>query len=206
MVEFLFFIMGAGWIVAYLLIIRRNFLDRACGIPFVALGANLVWEWLHVTMFPLAGSPFYYNLLWGILDAIIIFQCILYTPKGERLRKASLLSFLMVVFACILIAGENYSIEVLGSALGQNLMMSVLFVWVLLQKKSVAGQSFYIAICKAVGTWAVIVILLNDPYIIQNAAISMSVASIGIIVFDVLYMVLIWRQLVQEKINPLKRL
>jgi hypothetical protein len=37
---------GTFWALAYVLIIRRGFLDETYGMPFVALCANVSWEFI----------------------------------------------------------------------------------------------------------------------------------------------------------------
>lgn len=37
---------GAFWTLTYVLMIRRGFVDRTYGMPLVALGANVSWEFI----------------------------------------------------------------------------------------------------------------------------------------------------------------
>ena len=75
------------WSLAYILIIRRNYLDKTCGMPLLALAANVSWEFLHATFNPLTGQALVTDAIWRLLDFATIWQCPPYTPINARLRR-----------------------------------------------------------------------------------------------------------------------
>ena len=194
------------WSLAYILIIRRNYLDKTCGMPFLALAANVSWEFLHATFFPFTGIAIVTDSLWLLLDLVIVWQYLLYTPANARIQKGLLLAAAIAVFLPLVAVARPYPDQsFIVEVFGQNLMMSVLFVWVLLQKKSSSGQSLYIALSKAVGT-DILILAGWDLLTLHSSSVLTIIILCGIMVFDPLYILLIYRQLLKEKVNPLLRL
>src|SRR5258707_14036928 len=68
---------GICWLVAYILILRRAWLDRTPGIPFVALCANFSWELTFAFVLPDPWPPQrLLNILWFSLDVVLLAQFI----------------------------------------------------------------------------------------------------------------------------------
>ncbi len=72
---------GAFWALAYLLIIRRGFLDETYGMPLVALCANVSWEFIFSFVHPHGPVQRPVNIVWFLLDLIILFQLLKYGPR-----------------------------------------------------------------------------------------------------------------------------
>ena len=98
------------------------------------------------------------------------------------------------------------------SAFGMNLIMSVLYIEMALKRRSSAGQSLYVALCKLLGTVFADLAFLVAPYPTPGhpgtpapGELLWPLLYVSILVFDSIYAVLVWRQLRKEGINPLKR-
>ncbi len=84
---------------------------------------------------------------------------------------------------------------------GLNVIMSVLFVVLFYRRDNLEGQSFYIALNKWLGSLAAYGFMLADG--IQTPVVNVLYAIVFI--FDVAYMVLVYRQCRSLGINPWRR-
>jgi hypothetical protein len=149
---------GVLWTLAYLLIIRRGFLDRTYGMPLVALCANLSWEFIYSFVYPHDLPQWAVNVVWLSFDLVILLQLLLYGPREfadlpRRLFYAAFALALATAFGAVLaVTLEFGDFDGAFSAFGQNLMMSILFVTMLYSRGSLRGQSVSIAALKMGGT------------------------------------------------------
>jgi hypothetical protein len=205
------FKLGSGlcWTLAYILIIRRGFIDKTYGMPIVALCANISWECIFSFIHPHETPQLQVNMVWFLFDFFILYQVLL---RGDNLfyKQVSRVLFLsvfpvvlvMTFCAVLFISYEFNDFQGRYAAFGQNLMMSVLFVTLLVNRESSAGQSFYIALFKMVGTiLPSVLFFLKYP-----SSWLLNYLYIGIFIFDATYAVLIYRRLTIEGVNPWKRL
>ena len=205
---------GAFWVATYLLIIRRGWLDRTFGMPLVALCANLSWEFIFAFVFPQRAPQVYVNAAWFAFDLLILLELLRFGaaefPHLPRRGFYGLFALALVVsFGAVLFVTIEFDDYRDGaySAFGQNLMMSALFVDMLLRRRSVRGQSLYIALCKLIGTGLV---SFAGWFIFRPLSASSSVLLpylyVAIAALDALYVVLLYRQCRREGINPWQRL
>lgn len=201
-------IAGLFWSAAYILIIRRGFKDKTFGMPMAALCANISWEAIFVFFIPHDPPQFYVNIAWFSLDTVIIMQFLKYGkkefPSLARWQFYGVFA-LGILIAVPMILTINYEMEDetgAYAAFGQNLMMSVLFVMLLMNRKGIAGQSFYIAIFKLIGTGlASLAYYLYKP-IVQDSVL-LQFLFIAILVFDLIYTIGIYKKCKNYE-NPLK--
>jgi hypothetical protein len=199
---------GLLWSVTYLLIIKRGFQDRACGMPLGALALNISWEFLFAFVFPPDATQHAINIAWFALDAVIVAQFLVF--EGRRrprdipagLFYAGFLAVLVTAYLTILLATrefDNYSGYY--TAFGQNLLMSVLFIRMLLDRPDLAGQSLYIGLAKMLGTLcASVLVFVYAP----ESTLTVFFAA-AILFFDLAYIGLyLWKSR-RLKINPLSR-
>ncbi len=149
---------GVLWTLTYVMIIRQSFRDRTYGMPLAALCANLAWElifsvvYLSVSLLQ-AGI----NMVWLLLDLVILFQVLRYGPRERGLPPwaffAGMALGLATAFAAVmLISLEFHDWTGAYAAFSQNLMMSILFVAMLFRRDSLRGQGLGIAVSKLAGT------------------------------------------------------
>ena len=94
---------GAFWVVAYVLIIRRGFIDETHGMPFVALCGNLGWEFVFAFVYPLE-KPFHHIVrVWLALDLVILSQLLMF-GRGSVMPGGTATAFVSFVAACIVLA------------------------------------------------------------------------------------------------------
>ena len=153
------------WVVAYILIIRKGMRDRAYGVPLVAIALNFTWEIYYTLIHPVPGAAFrVIGALWLLLDVLIVYQLLRFGREEQRpqIRRA----FYPIVIGTMVLAftGHVYFhdwISRLGvftdegsgtSGILINVVMSVLFVFMALDRPNSRGLSYGAAWSKFIGT------------------------------------------------------
>ena len=177
-------------------------------MPFLALAFNIAWEFIYAFLI-YQGSPLQraVNTVWFLLDVAILYTYFRYGrqefPRAyERYFVAWSAMTLIVVFAVVYFAGREFA-GVRGgtyTAFAQNLMMSILFIGMLAQRNSVQGQSMIIAVFKWLGTLAPTVLVW-----LATGSLLLLVLGLGCFLYDVLYIVLLYRKFVELRLDPLSR-
>src|SRR5262245_10844788 len=190
---------GVFWTLTYLLIIHRDFQDRTHGMPLVALCANLPWEFIFAFLYPHEPVQRSVNIVWFTFDLVILMQLLWYGPhEFADLPKpvfdlvfglALLTSFSLVLVIC----AEFNDWTGAYAAFGQNLLMSVLFITMLYRRRSLRGQSIWIALCKLIGTAlaSLAFYLYSDRF---RGSVLLNFLYVSILVYDLIYVGLVWRQ------------
>lgn len=191
---------GVCWTLTYLLIIRRGIIDLTYGMPAAALLANLAWETIYSFVYPHSMPQLAVDRIWFAFDLLILLQYLRFGPPVPRIKLAGsfylqfLLGFTVTFMVILLLGRELKDANGAYAAFGQNLMMSALFVTMLNQRKSIAGQSIYIAIFKMLGT-----LLASVAFYTQTKTYSHSLLLqflfVAIFIYDVVYIFMLARQL-----------
>jgi hypothetical protein len=217
------------WTLAYALIVRRGWKDRTFGMPLVALAANLSWEVIFlVETIRLDGADARLALIlpWTLLDVAIFAQCFRFgaddfaDPWVRRWFRPLLLA--IIVFTALVLRSIIHEFhDAIGwyAAFGQNMLMSILFVAMLLRRDDVRGQSLYIALSKLLGTWFAFVLALFWspptlhehwktllPLAYQPIAPLLVTLYAGTLAFDLLYVALLLRACRARGVDPWRRL
>jgi len=200
---------GLFWSATYILIIRRGFKDKTFGMPMAALCANISWEIIFAFFIPHNAPQIYVNYIWFSLDVIIVIQFLKYGkkefPNIPRWQFFAVFA-LGISMSIPMILAINYEFEdEIGAyaAFGQNLVMSILFVTMLINRAGIGGQSFYIALFKMIGTGIISLAFYQYKSIAQDS-ILLQLLFVSIFVFDLIYTVGIYRKCKHSEI-PLKR-
>ena len=190
---------GLFWSATYLLIIRRGFKDKTFGMPMAALCANISWEAIFAFVTPHGTPQLYVNYIWFGLDAIIVMQFLKYGKKefpnisGGQFYAVFALGLSVAVPMILAINYEMDDSVGAYAAFGQNLMMSVLFVTMIINRKGIEGQSFYIALFKMIGTGLSSLAFYQFRPVIQDSVL-LPLLFVSIFVFDLIYTVAIYRK------------
>jgi hypothetical protein len=196
---------GIFWSITYILIIRQGYKDKTYSMPLAALCANISWEAIFSFIHPHSPPQLYINYAWFILDVFIVFQFLKF-GKSEfpnfsiKQFIASFVFALVLAFCSILfITYEFDDWRGAYAAFGQNLMMSILFISMLLNRNSLRGQSIYIAIFKMLGTGvSSLAFYLYQP--ISQGSLLMPFLYISIFVCDIVYLSLIYQKYREHKL------
>lgn len=164
LINALIIISGICWSIVYVESIRVGFKQKTYAMPLFALGLNIVWEGLYaftdIFIRQSIGAQAIANTCWFFLDCVIVYTYFKFGKnecKTETERKWfvswSVLAFatciaLQVLFYCWFgsVEGEKYA------AYLQNIVMSLMYLSMLKERKSDKGQSMTIAVCKCIGT------------------------------------------------------
>ena len=197
---------GVFWTAVYVLIIRLGFRDKTYGMPIAALCANISWEFIFSFLYPHAPPQNFINIIWFGFDLVIVFQMLRFGKFEFALPSlfypAFILGLLVSFGAVLAITVEFNDWDGRYAAFGQNLMMSVLFVAMLLKRQEVRGQSIYIALFKMLGTLLPsILFFLRFP----NSPL-LNFLYMSIFVFDLIYAVLLYAKHRELGINPWRRI
>jgi hypothetical protein len=201
--DVLMVVSGACWVLTYVLIIQRGFLDRTYGMPLVALCANVSWEFIFSFVHPHGSVQRPINIAWFCLDLIIVFQLMKYGPREFADLPKSVFYVMVALtmatsFCTILfITHEFDDWDGAYSAFGQNLLMSVLFIAMLYRRKSLRGQSISIALSKMFGTaLASSAFYLYSP--VSEGSVLLPFLYVAILVYDLIYVAMAWVQRAAE--------
>ena len=210
-------ICGICWSITYILIIIKSFKDKTYGIPYVAFCLNFAWEFTFIAIHKPSDYPIakYVFIPWIILDLIVFYIFIKYGYKEfnkkygykefNKKYKVSRLPYILftlfsivcsiiIIYYFALDFSPLYNNDVIQAggliANCQNLIMSVLFVHMLLDRNSLRGQSIYIGIFNWVGTLSIAILKFKGilPFISGELFVILLIQ-----VFDILYIYLIFR-------------
>lgn len=199
---------GVCWALAYVLIIYRGFKDQTFGMPIVACCANISWEFIYAFVHPYP-PPRYYLYIWFGLDLLILYQVFYYGPKEMAhlfsKRWFYLLLPLGICFSYGLIYGLSLELKTwdgMDAAFRQNLMMSILFLFMFFERQDLRGQSLWIAGSKMMGTVlpALLHFARNPDILILN------LLYLGVFLFDTLYILVLYQKYRILGIKPWARL
>jgi hypothetical protein len=200
---------GLCWTLSYLFIIKRGFQDKALGMPLVALCANISWEFIFSFIYPHAAPQYYVNVVWFFFDCIILFQALKFGKfdfnnnlPAKLFYPTFALTLVMSFCAVLFISREFKDTDGKYAAFGQNLMMSVMFVSMLLRRNGVEGQSIYIALFKMIGTLLPSILFL----LLFPSSLLLDFLYVSIFIFDLIYFLLLYRKCLAERINPWARI
>jgi hypothetical protein len=200
---------GIFWTLVYLLIIKHGFQDHTCGMPLPALAGNLAWEFTFSCLLPPKAPAIYINVVWLALDLVILVQLLRFGKNalknilpGNWFYLALLLALVTAFGAVLTVTFEFQDWDGIYSVFGINLMMSILFVVMLLQRKDIAGQSMYIAIFKMIGTLLPSILF----FALYPGSPLLNFLYVMILIFDWLYIFLLYAKHREVGVNPWTRL
>lgn len=208
------------WVLAYMLIIYRGLKDKSYGMPLVPLALNLGVEFV----FSFCDR---FNLLfsytWFFLDLGIVYTYFKYGyssfNKFYHLEKKqwyiiSILALLAGIlinyfghqfFAHILNEMADTDISIFFSVL-TCVFMSICRLAMFFQRGNSEGQSFIIACTIMIGNFLCFfqIVCTSELYIWNNSLMRLILSII--VITDFYCAILLYKQLIKEKINPLTRL
>ena len=200
---------GLFWSATYILIIRRGFKDKTFGMPIAALCANISWEMIFTFVLPHDAPQIYINYIWFSLDVVIVIQFLKYGkkefPSIPKWQIFAIFALGVSIAAPLILGISNELGDSVGAyaAFGQNLMMSILFVTMLINRQGIGGQSVYIALFKMIGTGLSSTAFFLYRPIAQDSTL-LQFLFVAIFVFDLIYTIGIYRKCKNNKIS-LKR-
>jgi len=216
---------GLFWTATYIMIIRRGFKDKSYGMPIAALALNISWEFIYSFITPAPAPQRYINIIWFLFDVAIVYQVFKYWKEdyGSLFSEKTFYAFYGLIIATaffwvlfiqydalLVMKPKPYPLGMgrAYSAFGMNLIMSILFVFFILRRNSVSGQTIYIAMTKWIGT-----IFADIPFILYPQLPGTPGAGellfpyfyVTIFIFDLIYIILVYKKTKEQGENPWKR-
>lgn len=199
MTIFLTLLSGIGWILVYEECIRIGIKQKTYAMPLFALGLNFAWEFLYSFVDivyeahgPLEGMTLIQavvNVFWCCLDVVILYTYFKNAKKEwPDFIKKYFIPWTILVLVCsfslqlVFIEEYGFTMAAQYSAFLQNLLMSVLFIKLYVQRKGDYGQSILLAVAKWIGTLAPTILMGVITY---NAVVL--VCGIFCTIFDLIY-------------------
>ncbi|MBN2043780.1 MAG: hypothetical protein JW757_02070 [Anaerolineales bacterium] len=156
---------GLAWTIVYIDGIRIGIKDKSFAMPLWPLGLNLAWELLYFLIgVQHAGftTQVIINLVWFLFDLGLVYTYFRYGrkyfPKNINPVWFTLWGILVVAVGFIVQYAFILEFETIMAgtyaAYLQNLLMSVLFIHMLVQRGSREGQTMLIAVSKLIGSLA----------------------------------------------------
>jgi hypothetical protein len=156
---------GICWTVVYLELIRKGFKEKTYGMPIFALALNVTWVGLYTLKdltAPTIDVQGWVNLVWLLFDIAIVTTYFRFGRKEFGTfghLQNHFIPWSILIFVMSFVLQYSFLVEFGDdapkySAFLQNLIMSVLFICMLVARKSTLGQNQVIAVCKWLGTAA----------------------------------------------------
>jgi hypothetical protein len=204
MFDALFVAGGALWFLTYGLLIRVQARDRTFGMPLVAVGVNLAWEFTYAAIHPYPHGLQPVIVVWVLLDLVIVYQTLRYAPAAfPDLPWAAVYGTLALSAAIglplVLTIGDAF-----GDAWGvhaaylDNLMFSALYLAMLHGRRSTRGQSLGIAVTKLAGTGLISLAFAFFPPMFAGSPLLLTL-FLACLLLDMAYLVAYCRMRATER-------
>ncbi len=215
----MFGLSGLCWCITYIVIFYRGFKDKAVGMPLLALSLNIGWEFIMSFVYTSQTSaPFrFVCICWVAIDIVLLIQEFMYGKEDMKYFFPNITSGWHKIIVIIAVIGgyyftyyaipawNNYQTGMFAAAL-MNVSMSYLFVTMLINRGSIKGQSFYIALFKLLGTdlfGGVTFGFIVRKGSLMNTNPSPLIAYLDVVclVFDLMYLIMLINQYHKEGLS-----
>ncbi|MBG0566548.1 transmembrane-type terpene cyclase [Actinoplanes aureus] len=192
------------WALAYALEIHRASVDKYVGIPVVVVAINFGWEFVHSVVIDQEPAQRPANLLWFLVDIVIVIQVVKYGNKDfPRLGRTLFLRLFfglvaVAAFQTFLMAYEFRDILGMYSGCALNVGISAAFIVTLVKRRCSAGLSLHAAISKMIGSQLAglnVLILFPDRYLVLSWFVMM-------LILDLVYIRMLYRQIRKDGYSP----
>jgi hypothetical protein len=155
-------VMYGAWTLAYLYIIISCFKQKSYGVPMITLCFNVIWEFCF--SFNVMGSNLFWffvwgNRLWFVFDVVIALQFFLYGRAQQVIPVLQRHFYLLAVATLLACSVGLYTfsfyfndIQGAASSMTMNLVMSILYIFMLFNRPDCRGLSYPAAWLKMIGT------------------------------------------------------
>jgi hypothetical protein len=203
-----FGLVGLATLVYYVLGIRRGFRERRTTIPVLVVVTNVSWEFVFSVVHPLAGPMRAVVLLWLPLNLVLAYQAVRYGRRDfAGLSRAAFAGMVLGWLAfslsfMMLLTREFGDTDATYSQVFVALFMEAMFVVLLRQRRSTAGQTMYFAVLKTIVDLAGGIALISrypDRWLLYQFVAAE-------LVFDAVYFVALRRTFLAEGRRPWRKI
>ena len=217
----LLYLGGLFWIITYILSIRTGFNEMTYAIPMMAFVLNFSWEATYGFLITQHQPPvqLIINKIWSGIDLIIIFTYLRYGKKYFPSQFSALFypNFILALIIAFIFQYTSYYYFYVENVIPypsgtvaylMNLLMSILFIMMLQQRKSTEGQSIYIAAAKLLGTLLTSLSLIcnPEPGHWMRAGFVIYFLAVATFIYDLIYLLLLFWQFKLEGKNPWRKI
>ncbi len=194
-----------GWTIAYVVIIRRSLIDRACGMPLIPLCTNVSWEFIFGFVHPDKPPANLVYIAWFVFDLGILYAYLRHGreewPRMLPVRwiLPASAGILALCFAGVLAVTYQFN-DWTGSftGWGGNVLIYAMFIAMLLRRGGTRGQSMWIILPSLVGTIGLIPFEMR----ISPQSTLLNFFYVAIVLTGSLYALLLYRAFRAEGKNP----
>jgi uncharacterized membrane protein len=206
------------WVVSYGLIMRKAWIDKAYGYPWIYTCAGFSYEFIQGFVVEPSGEGVIVPLqvavmrLWFLVDIGLLAQLLVYGPRCQRTEIGRRFFYPATILALLLVGltelqmldwFDDRSGHVVGYGVG--VLGAFAFVWLACRRPDGAGLSWPAAWTKLVGT-----LLISIPHVVYYPGIApgRSYVPMWVMYFlftagDVWYLAILWRR--RRRATPLPR-
>jgi hypothetical protein len=193
------------WFVAYVLVVKDAFQQRTYGIPFLAICLNVTWEfmasfvWTHPVEIPVLA---WLDRAGFFVDLVIVYTLLRFGRDEQVIPQIKRFYYAIFAGTITLAAIGQWTFtrtyyDPLGNidAFMINLVMSVLFIFMLFARPELRGLSLPVAWAKGVGTACTSVMCFYWLPIIHPEIHDFALLNflyVAIFLFDAVYIALLW--------------
>jgi hypothetical protein len=203
-----FAVVGLCTFAIYVMMLRREIIEKVPAIPVLALCANVSWEITYAFIYPIYPQMRVTLFFWIPLNLVILFLAVRYGRRDFPSLSRTAYGWLIAGWSLFALSFMPLATREFDDRLGVYttvlvvVFMEASFVVLLRQRKSTVGQTMYIAVLKAVvDVSGAVGLIVWYPH--RWLLHQMIVAEV---VLDVLYIVLLHRQFRAEGAAPWRKI
>lgn len=203
-----FGVVGICTFAVYIMMLRRQIIEKVPAIPVLALCANISWEVTYAFIYPIYPQMRVTLYFWIPLNLVILFFAVRYGRRDFPSLSRTVYGWLIAGWTLFALTFMALATREFDDRLGVYttvfvvVFMDAAFVVMLWNRRSTIGQTMYIAILKmvvdvsgAVG----LIIWFPDRWLLHQ----MIAAEV---VLDALYIVLLYRRFRAEGTSPWRKI
>jgi hypothetical protein len=203
-----FAVVGLGTLVIYVMMLRREIIEKVPAIPVLALCANVSWEITYAFVYPIYPQMRVTLFFWIPLNLVILFLAVRYGRRDFPSLSGTAYGWLVAAWSLFALSFMPLATREFDDRLGVYttvfvvVFMEASFIVMLWNRRSTVGQTMYIAVLKLVvdasGAVGLIVWFPNRWLLHQMIAAE--------VLLDVLYIVLLHRRFRAEGAAPWRKI
>ncbi|MDG4810784.1 hypothetical protein O7634_28850 [Micromonospora sp. WMMD1120] len=203
-----FGVVGVCTFAVYIMMLRRQLIEKVPAIPVLALCANISWEITYAFIYPIYPQMRVTLYFWIPLNLVILFLAVRYGRRDFPSLSRRAYGWLIAGWALFALTFMPLATREFDDRLGVYttvfvvVFMDAAFVVMLWNRRSTIGQTMYIAILKmvvdvsgAVG----LIVWFPDRWLLHQ----MIAAEV---VLDALYIVLLYQRFRAEGVSPWRKI
>lgn len=206
LLNIVFALSGLFWTTAWVLCAQRAHREKLVAAPWLSASTNITWNFVYAFIFHIQAVQDVVTLIYFLIEVILVIQVFRYGHKDMSTLSRTGFTYMIVALlvfglAFHTAAGWDFADEGGYTGFATTALTSVAFLMMLLQRRSTAGQSMYIAISKMLGTLCVSAGFAS----LYPGRMLMWVFYITMVIIDSVYVVRLYQQFRKEGRSPWRK-